>query len=80
MIVALTTYERVGRLHPAVLRPGHGMARIEVGPLPYEQATARLGTSAGVGAYGATLAELLAVRDGSPAVGTAAPARVGFYL
>jgi hypothetical protein len=81
VIVAVTTNERIGRLHPAVLRPGRCMAQIEVGPLPYEQAKAWLGSSTGVGAYGATLAELLALRDGSPTVGTPATAPVGgFYL
>ena len=81
MIVAVTTNEKVGRVHPAVLRPGRCMAQIEVGPLPYEQATAWLGTSVGVGAYGATLAELLALRDGIPSVGAPTPAPVGgFYL
>lgn len=81
VIVAVTTNEKIGRLHPAVLRPGRCMAQIEVGPLPYEQATAWLGRSAGVGAYGATLAELLALRDGAPTVGAPAPAPVGgFYL
>jgi len=81
VIVAVTTNEPIGRLHPAVLRPGRCMARIEVGPLPYDQATAWLGTSAGVGAYGATLAELLALRDGTPAVSSqTASAPGGFYL
>jgi hypothetical protein len=81
VIVAVTTNEKVGRVHPAVLRPGRCMAQIEVGPLPYEQATAWLGTSAGVGAYGATLAELLALRDGVPSVGAPTPAPGGgFYL
>jgi hypothetical protein len=81
VIVAVTTNEKVGRVHPAVLRPGRCMAQIEVGPLPYEQATAWLGSSTGVGAYGATLAELLALRDGVPSVGAPTPAPVGgFYL
>jgi hypothetical protein len=80
VIVAVTTNERSSRLHPAVLRPGRCLAQIEVGPLPYEQATKWLGTSTGVGAYGATLAELLALRDGS-AIGTPAPVQSGgFYL
>jgi hypothetical protein len=80
VIVAVTTNERIGRLHPAVLRPGRCMAQIEVGPLPYEQATAWLGTSTGVGAYGATLAELLALREGAPPVAAAPAPAAGFYL
>jgi hypothetical protein len=81
VIVAVTTNETIGRLHPAVLRPGRCMAQIEVGPLPYEQATEWLGSSAGVGAYGATLAELLALRDGRPSVATPpGPTTSGFYL
>nr|WP_308440188.1 DUF5925 domain-containing protein [Asanoa siamensis] len=81
VIVAVTTNEKIGRLHPAVLRPGRCMAQIEVGPLPFEQASAWLGTSTGVGAYGATLAELLALRDGKPSVATpVTPASSGFYL
>lgn len=80
VIVAVTTNERSARLHPAVLRPGRCLAQIEVGPLPYEQATKWLGTATGVGTYGATLAELLALRDGST-IGEQAPvATGGFYL
>ncbi|GIF69693.1 hypothetical protein Ais01nite_77280 [Asanoa ishikariensis] len=81
VIVAVTTNEKIGRLHPAVLRPGRCMAQIEVGPLPYEQATAWLGSSVGVGAYGATLAELLALREGRPSVATPTTSVTsGFYL
>jgi hypothetical protein len=81
VLVAITTNEDVERLHPAVVRPGRCLARIEVGPLPYEQATAWLGSSTGIGPGGATLAELYALRSGTPPVAPAEPEPpVGCYL
>jgi len=81
VLVAITTNEDLAKLHPAVVRPGRCLARIEVGPLPYEQAVAWLGTSAGVAADGATLAELYALRTGSePVAAVSPPAPVGCYL
>jgi len=81
VLVAITTNEDVARLHPAVTRPGRCLAQIEVGPLPYPQAVQWLGTTTGVPAGGATLAQLLALRDGVAAVSTPTvePAG-GFYL
>jgi hypothetical protein len=70
VLVAITTNEDVGRLHPAVTRPGRCLAQIEVSALDYAQAVRWLGTSAGVPANGATLAELLALRDGTSVVST----------
>ncbi|MFC9969292.1 DUF5925 domain-containing protein [Spirillospora sp. NPDC127200] len=64
VLVAITTNEDLGRLHPAVIRPGRAMSRIEVGPLPHDQAVAWLGGADGVGHQGATLAELYALRAG----------------
>jgi hypothetical protein len=81
ILVAITTNENVARLHPAVTRPGRCLAQIEVGRLPYPEAVAWLGTSKGVDAAGATLAELYALRDGKAPVSTPEPAPVGgFYL
>jgi hypothetical protein len=83
VLVAITTNEDVSRLHPAVIRPGRCLARLELGPLPYEQACAWLGRSAGVPAGGATLAQLYALRDGAEpvAAGTLeAPPHTGLYL
>jgi hypothetical protein len=81
VLVAITTNEDIARLHPAVTRPGRCLAQIEVGPLPHEQAVAWLGTTAGVGAGGATLAQLFALRDGVGPVATPEPApAAGFYL
>ncbi|MEV5766826.1 DUF5925 domain-containing protein [Micromonospora sp. NPDC052213] len=79
VLVAITTNEDLSRLHPAVVRPGRCLARIEVGPLSYEEATGWLGTSAGVPPQGATLAELYALRAGTPAP-PAAPPAIGGYL
>jgi hypothetical protein len=70
VLVAITTNEDVGRLHPAVTRPGRCLAQIEVGALDHAQAVRWLGTPVGVPAGGATLAELLAVRDGTSVVTT----------
>jgi hypothetical protein len=70
VMVAITTNEDVGRLHPAVTRPGRCLAQIEVAALDHAQAVQWLGTSAGVPAGGATLAELLALRDGTSVVTT----------
>ncbi|HEY0700499.1 MAG TPA: DUF5925 domain-containing protein [Micromonospora sp.] len=78
VLVAVTTNEDLARLHPAVVRPGRCLARIEVGPLSYPEATAWLGSAAGVPAGGATLAELYALRSGAPAV-PAVP-EIGGYL
>ena len=65
VLVAITTNEDLARLHPAVVRPGRCLARIELGPLPFDQARAWLGTADGIGPGGATLAELYALRNGT---------------
>ena len=81
VLVAITTNEDLARLHPAVVRPGRCLAQIEVGPLPYPQAVSWLGSSAGVGSGGATLAELYALHTGrTPAVPAVEPAPIGCYL
>lgn len=66
VLVAVTTNEDLSRAHPAVTRPGRCLARIEVGPLSYPEATAWLGHGTGVPPGGATLAELYALRAGTP--------------
>ena len=89
VLVAITTNEDIGRLHPAVIRPGRCLARIEVGMLGYAEASAWL-EKAGVSAAGsvagsapatATLAQLFALRAGGGPVITedVAPAS-GLYL
>ncbi len=81
VLVAITTNEDLARLPPAVVRPGRCLAQIEVGPLPYPQAAAWLGSSSGVPSDGATLAQLYALRGGrEPAVAVASPTPVGCYL
>ncbi|MET9514182.1 DUF5925 domain-containing protein [Streptomyces sp. NPDC002994] len=65
VLVGVTTNEDLERLHPAVVRPGRCMARIEVGSLTRAEAVSWLGTDEGVGREGATLAELYALRRGS---------------
>ncbi|MEU3007644.1 DUF5925 domain-containing protein [Streptomyces sp. NPDC007020] len=64
VLVGVTTNEDLERLHPAVVRPGRCMARIEVGPLTRQESAAWLGTDEGVGREGNSLAELYALRRG----------------
>ncbi|HKD98794.1 MAG TPA: DUF5925 domain-containing protein, partial [Micromonosporaceae bacterium] len=64
VLVAITTNEDLTRLHPAAVRPGRCLAQIEVGRLSHAEATSWLGRSDGIGADGATLAQLYALRDG----------------
>ncbi|WP_079132587.1 DUF5925 domain-containing protein [Streptomyces nanshensis] len=83
VLVGVTTNEDLERLHPAVVRPGRCLARIEVGPLSRPEAVNWLGTSEGVGREGATLAELFALRKGTAP--TSLPAQsdregAGLYL
>jgi hypothetical protein len=80
-LIAITTNEDLSSLHPAVVRPGRCLASIEVGRLPYAEATTWLGTARGIGADGATLAELYALKTGAQPVtvpGTTPP--TGMYL
>jgi hypothetical protein len=80
VLVGITTNEDLERLHPAVIRPGRCLARIEVGPLSRTEASAWLGTDQGIGRDGATLAELYALRRGAdPGTFPAAPTD-GQYL
>jgi hypothetical protein len=80
VLVAITTNEDLARLHPAVVRPGRCLARVEVPALPFGEAAAWLGTSAGVPADGATLAELYALRDGHGPARDTEPVPQGLYL
>jgi hypothetical protein len=88
VLIGITTNEDLARLHPAVVRPGRCLAKIEVGPLPRERAVAWLEANGAaeradrIGPAGATLAELYAVRDGEePVTASREPAPIGgFYL
>ncbi|MGI5351428.1 DUF5925 domain-containing protein [Streptomyces sp. CA-250714] len=64
VLVGVTTNEDLERLHPAVVRPGRCLARIEVGSLSRAEAVSWLGTEEGIGRDGATLAELYALKKG----------------
>jgi hypothetical protein len=87
VLVAITTNEELGRLHPAVVRPGRCLDQIEVGPLPRDEAAAWLGTDEGLVGPSATLAELYALKSrsekgaphGAPAV-MSEPAPTGLYI
>ncbi|MCD9143500.1 DUF5925 domain-containing protein [Streptomyces albireticuli] len=70
VLVGVTTNEDLERLHPAVVRPGRCLARIEVGPLTRKESAEWLareapGKETGLGREGATLAELFALRRGT---------------
>jgi hypothetical protein len=70
VLVGVTTNENLERLHPAVVRPGRCLARIEVGSLTRAESLAWLdrddtGWEGNVGRDGATLAELYAMRRGA---------------
>ncbi|MFF2571639.1 DUF5925 domain-containing protein [Streptomyces sp. NPDC101191] len=82
VLVAVTTNEDLERLHPAVVRPGRCLARIEVDRLTRSEAVAWLGREEGVGRDGATLAELFALRRGTTPVGLPEPRTTdaGLYL
>jgi hypothetical protein len=83
VLVGVTTNEDLERLHPAVVRPGRCLARIEVGPLTRAESVAWLGTESGVGREGTTLAELYALRRGVSPTGVSGPHTTpdpGLYL
>ncbi|HEU5332811.1 MAG TPA: DUF5925 domain-containing protein [Actinocrinis sp.] len=87
VLVAITTNEELGRLHPAVVRPGRCLAQIEVGPLPAEEAAAWLGTDEGLSGRSATLAELYALKaraarggDDGEAPVIQGPVSTGLYI
>ncbi|MEU9603604.1 DUF5925 domain-containing protein [Streptomyces sp. NPDC048057] len=82
VLVGVTTNEDLERLHPAVVRPGRALARIEVGPLTRAESVAWLGTDQGVGDEGSTLAELYALRRGTtpPGIPNSRRSAPGLYL
>ena len=82
MLVAITTNEDLARLHPAVVRPGRCLAQHRGRrAAATREAVAWLGRPTGVPAGGATLAHLLALRDGSGPVAVTEPEPTGgFYL
>ncbi|WP_461012501.1 DUF5925 domain-containing protein [Streptomyces capparidis] len=81
VLVAITTNEQLERLHPAVVRPGRCLSRIEVGSLSRAEAVGWLGRSEGVGEQGCTLAELYALRRGGSSLLPSQPSAAdGLYL
>jgi hypothetical protein len=86
VLICLTTNEDLHRLHPAVTRAGRCLAQVHVDRFPRHEALAWLGRSDGVGADrvgagGATLAELFALRGDVRKVDRPEPERaVGQYL
>ncbi|WP_371615151.1 DUF5925 domain-containing protein [Streptomyces sp. NBC_00454] len=85
VLVGVTTNEDLERLHPAVVRPGRCLARIEVGRLTHREAVDWLGTDEGISREGATLAELYALRRGTTGPSALLPAQghdseAGLYL
>ena len=85
VLVAITTNENLASLHPAVIRPGRCLAQIEVGPLPRPEALAWMehegADAAKLSAGPATLAELIAARDGNePVAASGEETGTGLYL
>ena len=81
VLVALSTNERLGELHPAITRPGRCLAEVYVGPLSHREASAWLGPGHAAPAGGATLAELFARSGALELVRTERPAvATGTYL
>ena len=81
-LVCITTNEPMAELHPAVRRPGRCLADIEVPRLSRAEAAAWLGDGVDVPPSGASLAELLVLREemGEPLTGSpiTTPAAVGY--
>jgi hypothetical protein len=82
VLVAITTNEDIATLHPAVTRPGRCLGQVAIGRLSYAESVSWLGRSGGVPSGGATLAELLTLRDGlAPVIATVEPEpATGCYL
>lgn len=82
VLVAISTNEDLSRLHPAVTRPGRCLAQLEIGKLSAAEARTWLGDHPAAGsATEATLAELVALRDGQRDIAVTAPAPdTGMYL
>lgn len=63
VLVLLTTNEEVGRLHPAITRPGRCLSQVEFEPLSPAEARAWLGSGAAAPEAPMTLASLFAQRE-----------------
>ncbi len=81
VLVLITTNEPLGRLHPAVVRPGRCLAEVEFTPLTAAESAAFLGPAGGRTAEGLTLAELFERRGDVTRVASVDPAPApGQYL
>ena len=80
VVLLLTTNEDVGRLHPAVVRPGRCLAQVPFERFPRAQAEAWLGAGVHVPRESLTLAELYALREQRPADDSGHPEPDGAYL
>ena len=63
VLVLLTTNEDIGRLHPAITRPGRCLSQVEFEPLSPAEARTWLGGGLAAPEGPATLAELFALRE-----------------
>lgn len=79
VLVLLTTNEDVGRLHPAITRPGRCLSQVEFEPLGPAEARRWLGTRAVAPEAPTTLAQLYALREHRSA-GPAVTGEPGGYL
>jgi hypothetical protein len=80
VLVLLTTNEDIGRLHPAITRPGRCLSQVEFEPLSPAEAGAWLGGGAAAPGGRATLAELFAQREQRAFVGNRREPEQGGYL
>lgn len=80
VVLLLTTNEDVGRLHPAVVRPGRCLAQVPFESFNRAQAEAWLGEGATVPRDLLTLAELYALREERLAADATLPEPDGAYL
>lgn len=81
-MVLLTTNDEIGRLHPAVTRPGRCMATVQFTRFSRTEAATWLDGTAPTPGHEPTLAELYHLRSGSSDLGvdTSAPISTGIYL
>lgn len=80
VLVLLTTNEEVGRLHPAITRPGRCLSQVEFEPLSPAEARTWLGGAAAAPEGPVTLASLFAQREQRVDVGDRRTPDLGGYL
>ena len=80
VLVLLTTNEDVGRLHPAITRPGRCLSAVEFEPLSPAEARAWLGDGVPAPEAPLTLAQLFALREQRADTGARTEPGLGGYL